>query len=128
MKHYAVLFVVRAGDVLYLQLIKEQPVYGCSISSFGGREHYVLLGLSQHSIRMDWELMELCKSVGRKREVGIKGDCWDESAGCMGLCSDKCKLKEVVCPFGKCGDEVYRGCEKGDVMSCEKETDEGLNR
>ena len=28
-----------------------------------------------------WELMELCKSVGRKREVGIEGDCWDESAG-----------------------------------------------
>ena len=31
----------------------------------------------------------------------------------MGLCSDRCKLKEVVCPFGKCGDRVYRGCEKG---------------
>ena len=27
----------------------------------------------------------------------------------MGLCSDKCKLKEVVCPFGKCGDRVYKG-------------------
>ena len=26
------------------------------------------------TIRMDWELMELCKSVGRKREVG---DCWE---------------------------------------------------
>ena len=32
-----------------------------------------MLGLSQHSIRMDWELMELCKSVERKREVGIVG-------------------------------------------------------
>ena len=31
----------------------------------------------------------------------------------VGLCSDRCKLKEVVGPFGKCGDEVYRGCEKG---------------
>ena len=30
----------------------------------------------------------------------------------MGLCSDRCKLKEVVGPFGKCGDRVYRGCEK----------------
>ena len=29
----------------------------------------------------------------------------------MGLCSDKCKLKEVVCLYGKCGDRVYRGCE-----------------
>ena len=33
------------------------------------------------TLKMDWELMELCKSVERKREVGIKGDCWDESAG-----------------------------------------------
>ena len=32
----------------------------------------------------------------------------------MGLCSDWCKLYEVVCPFGKCGDRVYKGCEKGD--------------
>ena len=31
----------------------------------------------------------------------------------MGLCSDRCKLKEVVCPYGKCGNEVYKGCEKG---------------
>ena len=31
----------------------------------------------------------------------------------VGLCSDRCKLKEVVCPFGKCGDEVYMGCENG---------------
>ena len=31
--------------------------------------HYVLLGL-QHSIKMDWKMMELCKSVERKREVG----------------------------------------------------------
>ena len=27
----------------------------------------------------------------------------------VGLCSDRCKLKEVVGPFGKCGDRVYRG-------------------
>ena len=32
----------------------------------------------------------------------------------MGLCSDRCKLKEVVCPYGKCGgNRVYRGCENG---------------
>ena len=30
----------------------------------------------------------------------------------VGLCSDRCKLKEVVCPYGKCGDRVYKGCEK----------------
>ena len=42
-----------------------------------------MLVLSQHSIRMDWELMELCESVERKREVGIYGDGWDESAGWM---------------------------------------------
>ena len=34
----------------------------------------------------------------------------------VGLCSDKCKLYEVVCPFGKCGDRVYRGCEKDEGM------------
>ena len=60
-----------------------------------------MLGLSQHSIRMDWELMELCISVGRSG--------WLER---LGLCSDRCKLQEVVGPFGKCGDRVYKGCEK----------------
>ena len=36
----------------------------------------------------------------------------------MELCSGRCKLKEVVCPFGKCGDRVYKGCEKeGGVVS-----------
>ena len=54
--------------------------------------------------------MELCKSVGRKRDVEIVGiGVLDD----MGLCSDKCKLYEVVCPYGKCGDRVYRGCENG---------------
>ena len=59
-----------------------------------------MLGLSQHSIRMDWELMELCKSVERKREVGIYGDCWEMVLD-VGLCSDRCKLIVVVGPFGK---------------------------
>ena len=43
----------------------------------------------------------------------------------VGLCSDRCKLKEVVSPFGKCGDRVYKGMreregERGG-MSCEKD-------
>ena len=37
---------------------------------------------------------------------------WEDGAGCMGLCSDRCKLYEVVGPYGKCEDRVYRGCEK----------------
>ena len=31
----------------------------------------------------------------------------------MGLCSDRCKLKEVGCPFGKCEDRVYKGMREG---------------
>ena len=73
-----------------------------------------MLVLSQHSIRMDWGMMELCKSVERKREVGDLGRLLGDGVlDDMGLCSDRCKLYEVVCPFGKCGDRVYRGCEKG---------------
>ena len=30
------------------------------------------LGLSQHSIRMDWEMVELCKSVGRSGRRGLR--------------------------------------------------------
>ena len=42
----------------------------------------------------------------------------------VGLCSDRCKLYEVVCPYGKCGDWVYRGCEKEgeDMKSYENES------
>ena len=40
--------------------------------------------------------MELCKSVERKREVGIVG----MRVLDVGLCSDRCKLKEMVYPYG----------------------------
>ena len=30
----------------------------------------------------------------------------------MGCCSDRCKLYDVVCPYGKWWDGVYMGCEK----------------
>ena len=54
--------------------------------------------------------MELCKSVGRSGRWGFR-----EIVGMrvlyVGLCSDRCKLYEMVCPYGKCGDRVYRGCE-----------------
>ena len=41
-------------------------------------------------------------------DVGIVGRwCWKD----VGLCSDRCKLYEVVGPFGKCGYRVYKGCE-----------------
>ena len=33
----------------------------------------------------------------------------------VGLCSYRCKLKEVVCPFGKCVDRVYKGCENDEL-------------
>ena len=72
-----------------------------------------MLGLSQHSIRMDWKMMDLCKSVGRLGKWGFM-----EIVGIgvldVGLCSDKCKLKEVVCPFENLvGIEFTRECEKG---------------
>ena len=72
-----------------------------------------MLVLSQHSIRMDWELMELCKSVEMSGRWGFREIVGMRVLDDMGLCSDKCKLYEVVGPFGKCGDRVYRGCEKG---------------
>ena len=53
--------------------------------------------------------MELCKSVERKREVGIVG----MRVLDVGLCSDRCKLYEVVGPFGKCEDRVYKGVREG---------------
>ena len=56
--------------------------------------------------------MELGKSVERSGRWGFR-----EIVGMrvldVGLCSDKCKLYEVVSPFGKCGDEVYRGARSG---------------
>ena len=62
------------------------------------------------TIRMDWGMMELCKSVERSWRWGFR-----EIVGMrvldVGLCSDRCKLYEVVGPFGKCGDRVYKGCE-----------------
>ena len=48
----------------------------------------------------------------------------------MGLCSDRCKLYEVVGPFGNCGDEVYKGCEnwEGEVGYYENEIIKRLSR
>ena len=47
------------------------------------------------TIRMNWKLMKLCISIRRWEVVGI--ECWMD----MGRCSDRCKLYEVVGPFGK---------------------------
>ena len=55
-------------------------------------------------------------------EVGIKGDCWEMVCWMyVGLCSNRCKLKEVVCPFGKCGDWVYKRMREkvGEDVCCD---------
>ena len=43
-------------------------------------------------------------------DVGIVGRwCWKD----VGLCSDRCKLKEVVCPFGNWWGESLQGMREG---------------
>ena len=59
--------------------------------------------------------MELCKSVGRSGKCGFREIVGMRVLDDMGLCSDRCKLYEVVGPYGKCEDRVYRGCEKKSI-------------
>lgn len=68
-------------------------------------------------------MMEPCKSVKRKREVG---DCWDESAGCMwdDVRTDVSCMRWYV-PKGNVGigftEDARRGDEGGvkDLLICE---------